>query len=221
MRYGFHGLSYAYIARTLAQRHPALAAGRVIAAHLGNGASACAMRAGQSVDSSMSFSTLDGLVMGTRCDTLDPGVILHLIEQRGLPAQPVEDLLYHRAGLLGVFGISGAMRTLRRSGGPAAKEALEMFAFRAAGKISRLCNSAGGLDALVFTAGIGEHDAAARATICGYLGWLGVHIDADANQHNAEIISSAQSRVAVLVIPTDEEQTLADEALPLLRQVGS
>ncbi len=216
-RYGFHGLSYAYIAGELARREPALAAGRVVAAHLGSGASACAMRGGRSVDSSMGFSTLDGLPMGTRCGTLDAGVVLYLLGERLMPLPDVEDLLYHRSGLLGVSGSSADVRTLEDAAdSAAARQALELFALRAAGEVARLATTLGGIDALVFTAGIGEHDPAMRAAICAPLAWLGITLDGALNARHAERIDAPGSRVAVLVIPTDEEQVIADEALQLL-----
>jgi acetate kinase len=215
-RYGFHGLSYAYIARELARRQPALGSGRVVAAHLGSGASVCAMHGGKSVDSSMGFSTLDGLPMGTRCGTLDAGVLLYLLDERRMPLKELEDLLYHRSGLLGVSGSSADVRTLEGESGAAARQALDLFALRAAGEIARLGSTLGGIDTLVFTAGIGEHDAAMRAAICGRLAWLGVALDAAANARHAERIEAGGGRVAVLVIPTDEEQVIADEALAVL-----
>jgi acetate kinase len=195
-RYGFHGLSYAYIARELARRQPALGSG--------------------SVDSSMGFSTLDGLPMGTRCGTLDAGVLLYLLDERRMPLKELEDLLYHRSGLLGVSGSSADVRTLEGESGAAARQALDLFALRAAGEIARLGSTLGGIDTLVFTAGIGEHDAAMRAAICGRLAWLGVALDAAANARHAERIEAGGGRVAVLVIPTDEEQVIADEALAVL-----
>ena len=216
LRYGFHGLSYAYIARALAERAPTLAAGRVVALHLGSGASLCAMAGGRSVDSSMGFSTLDGVPMGTRCGALDAGVVLHLLQQRGLSVAEVEHLLYHESGLLGVSALSADARTLEASDAPAAHEALALFAQRCAGEVARLAATLGGLDALVFTAGIGEHDAAMRAAIAARLGWLGVALDADANARHAERISATGSAVAAFVIATDEERTIADEALALL-----
>ena len=215
-RYGFHGLSYLYIARQLARREPMLTAGRVVAAHLGSGASLCAMQGGRSVDSSMGFSTLDGVPMGTRCGNLDAGVVLYLLDERRMAVKEVEDLLYHRSGLLGVSGSSGDVRTLEGEAGAAAREALDLFALRVAGEAARLASTLGGIDALVFTAGIGEHDAAMRAAICARLAWLGVGLDTAANSRHAERIEASGSRVAVLVIPTDEEQVIADEALGLL-----
>ena len=216
-RYGFHGLSYAFIARELARVAPPMADGRVVVAHLGSGASLCGLRDGRSVDTSMGFSALDGLPMGTRCGALDAGVPLYLMQQRGLSHDEIEDLLYHRSGLLGVSGISADARTLRASDAPAAREALALFALRCAGEAARLATTLGGLDALVFTAGIGEHDAALRAAVCERLGWLGVALDADANARDALRIDGPGSRVAVFVIATDEERTIADEAWRLLR----
>jgi len=217
-RYGFHGLSYSFIARELALRRPALAAGRVVAAHLGNGASLCALHAGRSVESSMGFSVLDGVPMGTRCGALDAGVVLHLLQRQANPmtVHEVEDLLYHRAGLLGMSGISADARVLEASAEPAARQALEIFALRCAGEAARLATTLGGIDALVFTAGIGEHDARLRAAICAHLGWLGVRLDAEANARHAECISDSASRVAVCVIATDEEQVIADEGVVVL-----
>ena len=212
-RYGFHGLSYEYIARRLRETAPALAAGRVIAAHLGNGASLCAMRDGRSIDTTMGFTALDGLVMGTRCGTLDPGVVLHLIQQRGMTADAVETLLYHRSGLLGVSGISNDMRELLSSDDPHAREALDLFAFRLAREAGGLASSLGGLDGFVFTAGIGEHAAPVRAATGERLAWLGVRIDAAANARADTVISTPDSRVDVRVIPTDEEAMIAQHTL--------
>lgn len=216
-RYGFHGLSYAFVARELARVAPREAAGRVVVAHLGSGASLCGLQAGRSVDTSMGFSALDGVPMGTRCGALDAGVPLYLMQQRGLSHDEIEDLLYHHSGLLGVSGLSADARTLRDSDAPAAREALALFALRCAGEAARIATTLGGLDALVFTAGIGEHDAALRAAVCGRLGWLGVALDGDANARHAPRIDRAGSRVAVFVIATDEERTIADEAWALLR----
>jgi len=222
MRYGFHGLSYAWIARELARRAPAVAAGRVVALHLGSGASLCAMRAGRSVDASMGFSTLDGVPMATRCGALDPGALLYLLRERGMTVAQVEDLLYHRSGLLGVSGRSADVRTLEQEAGtcPSAAEALALFCARCAGEVGRLAASLQGVEAMVFTAGIGEHDAAVRAAIAGRLGWLGVAIDAQANERHAERIDAPGSRVAVFVLPTDEESVIAGEALDLLAAVA-
>lgn len=215
-RYGFHGLSYQYIAGELGRRHPLLAAGRVVAAHLGSGASLCALKGGLSVDSSMGFSTLDGVPMATRCGALDAGVVLYLQRALGMSVSEVEDLLYHRSGLLGVSGLSADMRSLEGSSQPSAREALELFALRCAGEVGRLATSLGGLDGLVFTAGIGEHDARLRAMVCARLQWLGVELDEAANMVHAERISLEGSGVAVHVIATDEERVIAEDARSLL-----
>jgi len=208
-RYGFHGLSYEYIALRLHALAPHLARGRVIAAHLGNGASLCAMKAGRSIDTTMGFTALDGLMMGTRCGNLDPGVILYLEQQRGLDAKQVEDILYRRSGLLGVSGIASDMRTLEASSDSHAKEAIDLFVHRIVREVGALTSSLGGLDALVFTAGIGEHSPEIRAQVCAGLDWLGVKLDLEANHSNAINISDKQSRVAVWAIPTDEEAMIA------------
>ena len=215
-RYGFHGLSYEYIARTLRQTVPRLAAGRVVVAHLGNGASLCAMRDGRSQDTTMGFTALDGLVMGTRCGTLDAGVVLYMLQQKGLPANEVEHVLYERSGLLGVSGISSDMRTLLASSDPRAHEAVELFAFRVAQQTAVMAASLGGLDGFVFTGGIGEHAVDARAMVCERLHWLGVALDAVANTGGVGRISGPGSRVEVHVIPTDEEVTIAQHTLDTL-----
>lgn len=212
-RYGFHGLSYEYVAGTLPMIAPELASGRVIVAHLGNGASLCALRSGKSVDTTMSFTALDGVPMGTRCGALDPGVILYLIRERGMSAADLEDLLYHRSGLLGVSGLSGDMRVLLSSEDQGAVEAIELFTFRIAREIGALAASLGGLDGLVFTAGIGEHAPEIRRQICMRSNWLGVSLDGPANERNDPRISSADSRVAVWVIPTDEEAMIGRHTL--------
>ncbi|HEY8976934.1 MAG TPA: acetate/propionate family kinase [Burkholderiaceae bacterium] len=218
LRYGFHGLSYDYIARTLAATEPDVAAGRVIALHLGNGASLCALRAGRSVDTSMGFSTLDGVPMGTRCGALDAGVVLYLLKQRGWSVDAVEDMLYHHSGLLGVSVVSGDLRKVEAAAcaDANAAEALALFALRCAGEVGRLASSLQGVDALVFTAGIGEHDARMRAAIVERLGWLGIALDAASNGRHARRMEAAGSRVPVFVIPTDEEQVIASDALALL-----
>lgn len=216
-RYGFHGLSYEFVARQLRLIDPDLASGRLIAAHLGNGASLCAMRDGRSIDTSMGFSALDGLMMGTRCGTLDAGAVLHLLQHKGMSAQAVQDLLYRQSGLLGVSGLSSDMRVLEVSDAPAALEAIELFAWRAAREAGALIMALGGLDGLVFTAGIGEHDAAMRARICAHLGWLGLAIDPQANAAHAPVISTPDSAIRVRVIPTDEERMIALHTLDLLQ----
>lgn len=219
-RYGFHGLSYEYIARRLAQIDPVLAGGRVIAAHLGNGASLCAMQAGKSIDTTMGFTALDGLMMGTRCGGIDPGVVLHLQTQLGMSPAEVEDLLYKKSGLLGVSGISSDMRTLAASKAPEAAEAIALFAWRVAREIAALAVSLGGIDGLIFTAGIGENDANIRSLICRRLAWLGVRTDELANAGNGPRISMPDSPVAVLVIPTDEERMIALHSLNVIGVVA-
>ncbi len=219
-RYGFHGLSYEFIARRLRERAPALAAGRVVTAHLGNGASLCAMQNGRSVDTTMGFTALEGLMMGTRCGTLDPGVLLYLLQQRGLTAQQVEDLLYHHSGLLGVSGIGSDMRVLLDSDDPRAREAIELFVFRIARETGGLVSTLGGLDGLVFTAGIGEHAADIRALVCQRLAWLGITLDPAANAHPGGRISTPDSRVEVWVIPTNEEAMIARHAVAVAGLAG-
>ncbi|QKC85215.1 acetate/propionate family kinase [Mesorhizobium sp. NZP2077] len=210
-RYGFHGLSYKYIAAQLGQVAPNIASRRIVVAHLGSGASLCGLEGGVSRDTSMGFSTLDGIPMATRCGDLDPGVLIHLVKQRGLSIEAVEDMLYHRSGLLGVSGISADSRDLIGNDAPAAREALDMFAFRIARETAAIANTLGGLDGIVFTAGIGEHQSQIRAAVCDHLSWLGVAIDPVANAANATRIEAPDARVAVLVIPTDEEQVIAEE----------
>jgi len=208
-RYGFHGLSYDYIAQVLPGIAPRVADGRVVVAHLGNGASLCGMRARRSVDTTMSFSALDGLPMGTRVGDLDAAVVLYLIGERGMTPADVGTLLYTRSGLLGLSGISSDVRDLLASPAPRARFALDYFADRIAREASALASALGGLDALVFTAGIGEHAAPVRADVCRRLRWLGVELDDDANETHAQRISAAASRVGVYVIPTDEELVIA------------
>ncbi len=215
-RYGFHGLSYEYIADALPQALGAGADGRVIVAHLGNGASLCAMRERRSIATTMGFSTLDGLVMGTRCGAIDPGVLFYLMHERKMPSAEVEDLLYRQSGLLGISGISNDMRTLLDSADPRAAEAVGQFVYRASLETGALAAALEGLDALVFTGGIGEHAAAIRARICARLGWLGISLDPAANAAHAPRISNAGSPVAVCVIPTDEEAVIAGHTRRLL-----
>lgn len=219
-RYGFHGLSYRSIAGELGRRHPAAARGKVVAAHLGSGASLCALDDSVSRDSSMGFSTLDGIPMATRCGALDPGVVLHLLGEQKRSLKDVEDILYNFSGLLGVSGISADSRELIANDRPEAEEALDLFAFRIAGETARLANTLGGIDAFVFTAGIGEHQPQLRARVAERLAWLGLKLDDAANASNAEIISAADSKIAAFVIPTDEEQVIADEAASLLSEKG-
>ncbi|GMB79387.1 acetate/propionate family kinase [Shinella zoogloeoides] len=219
-RYGFHGLSYKYIAGELARLAPEKAGGRVVVAHLGSGASLCGLDKGISRDTSMGFSTLDGIPMATRCGALDPGVVLHLLEQEGLALREMEDLLYHKSGLLGVSGISADSRDLLESAAPEAKEAIDLFTLRIAGEVARLATTLGGLDAIVFTAGVGENQPAVRAGVCDRLDWLGLDLDPVANAANATLISTAESRTAGFVIPTDEEQVIAKETVSLLGSAG-
>ena len=215
-RYGFHGLSYEYLARRLAVLAPEVAQGRVIAAHLGNGASLCALRAGRSVETTMGFTALDGLMMGTRSGALDPGAVLYLIAQRGMTAAEVSALLYDRSGLLGVSGVSSDMRVLLDSADPHAAEAVALFCARVRHQVGALAAALEGVDGLIFSAGIGEHAAPVRAAVCGGLGWLGVRLDAAANARGAGRISTPDSAVAVFVIPTDEEATIARHVTEVL-----
>lgn len=208
-RYGFHGLSYEYIAGVLPQYLGARAGDRVIVAHLGNGASLCAMRDGKSVATTMGFTALDGLMMGTRSGAIDPGVLLYLIREKAMSADDIEDLLYRRCGLLGVSGVSSDMRELLASSAPEAAEAVELFCYRAAREIASLACALGGLDALVFTAGIGEHAHPVRARICQRLEWLGVAMDDATNRAGKSLIHRAQSRVSLCIIPTNEEAVIA------------
>jgi len=215
-RYGFHGLSYRFIAGELARREPELAGGKLVVAHLGSGASLCGLDGGISRDTSMGFSALDGIPMATRCGALDPGVLLHLIAGRNYGAKELEDLLYRRSGLLGVSGISADSRDLLESDRPEARQALDLFTFRIAGEAARLAATLGGLDAIVFTAGIGENQPQIRAAVAARLAWLGLALDEAANAANAPRISGSESRVAAFVIATDEERVIADEARSLL-----
>lgn len=211
-RYGFHGLSYEYIADALSKIAPEVAQGRVIVAHLGNGASLCALHEGRSIDTTMGFTALDGLPMGTRCGALDPGVVLYLLQERSMAAAAIEDLLYHLSGLLGVSGISSDMRTLLASTDPRAHNAVELFVFRAVREIGALAASLGGLDALVFTAGIGEHAPEIRRHVCEGAAWLGVELDPEANKAGGPCLTRPASRVSAWVIPTDEDLMIARHA---------
>lgn len=209
-RFGFHGLSYQFIASRLLEVMPALAMGRVVIAHLGSGASMCAVREGKSVATSMGFSTLDGVPMGTRPGTLDAGVVLYLLGQKGMTVPQVEALLYKESGLKGLSGVSNDMRALLASDAPDAVLAVDYFVSRCAREVASLATALGGLDGLVFTAGIGERSPVIRRRIVEQLAWLGLSIDADANEKNATVISGASSRVPVLVVPTNEERCIAD-----------
>jgi acetate kinase len=208
-RYGFHGLSYEYIASVLPEVAPELASGRAIVAHLGSGASMCAMKEGRSLDSTLGFTALDGLCMGTRPGAVDPGVILYLFQELKLSAGDVQTMLYKKSGLLGISGISNDMRDLLASDAPAARLAIDYFVYRAAKEIGALAAVLGGVDGLVFTGGIGENSAEIRRRICDASGWLGVTLDRAANEHRTERISTADSRVSAWVIPANEELMIA------------
>jgi acetate kinase len=208
-RYGFHGLSYEYIATVLPQAAPEIAAGRVIVAHLGSGASLCALKNRKSVDSSFGFTALDGLCMGTRPGAVDPGVILYLFQALGLSAKEVESILYKKSGLLAISGISNDMRDLLRSDEPEARLAVDYFVYRAAKEIGALSAVLGGIDGLVFTAGIGENSAEIRRRICESSAWLGIELDAEANSQHGPRISAPKSKIPVWVIPTNEEKMIA------------
>ncbi|MDA8249595.1 MAG: acetate/propionate family kinase, partial [Rhodospirillales bacterium] len=219
-RYGFHGLSYEYITRRLREVAPREAAGRVIVAHLGNGASMCAIRDGQSVASSMGFTALDGLPMGTRSGQLDPGVVLYLLQERGMSAEQIADLLYKESGLKGLSGLSGDMRELEASDRPEAGQAIDYFVFRARRELGGLAAVLEGLDAVVFCGGIGEHAWRVREGILRNMAWLGIALDSEANRaatgNAPRVISSADSQVRVLVIPTDEELMIARHTIEVL-----
>lgn len=216
-RYGFHGLSFEYIAGRLAEIAPELAAKRTVVAHLGNGASLCALQDGRSVDTTMGLTPLDGLVMGTRCGAIDPGVLLYLQQHERMSAEDVQHLLYHESGLLGVSGLSTDMRTLLASREAAAREAVDLFTLRAAQQVAMMAATLGGLECLVFTGGVGEHASAIRSAIGERLGWLGVRIDVAADDEGREQISGGDSTVNVFVIPTNEELTIARHCAALLR----
>lgn len=208
-RYGFHGLSYEYIARTLPEHDAKAASGRTIVLHLGNGASMCALHAGRSIASTMGFTAVDGLPMGTRCGAIDPGVLLYLLDERGMDARAIEKLIYQESGLLGVSGISGDMATLLASGDPRAALAIDLYLYRIRRELGSLAAALGGLDALVFTAGIGENAAPLRRRICEDARWLGVELDATANDRGGPRLSPSGSRVSAWVIPTNEELMIA------------
>lgn len=215
-RYGFHGLSYKYIAARLEQVAPAIAPGRVVAAHLGSGASLCALNSGRSVDHSLGFTALDGLCMGTRPGALDPGVVLYLFQVLGMSAREVETVLYKKSGLLGISGISNDMRQLIGNPDPSAKLAVDYFVYRAAREIGGLAAVLGGVDGLVFTAGIGENSAEVRRRICEACAWLGVEVDHAANNHHGPRISRPTARPSTYVIPTNEELMIARHTGALL-----
>jgi acetate kinase len=215
-RYGFHGLSYEYIASSLAALDPSAASGRTVVLHLGNGASMCAMEAGRSVASTMGFTAVEGLPMGTRSGSLDPGVILYLMDHRGMDVRAVEKLLYHQAGLLGVSGMSSDMRTLLASSDPRAKLAVDLYCYRIRRELGSLAAALGGLDAIVFTAGIGENSAAIRERVCRDAAWLGVDLDPAANAAGGPRISMPGARTSAWSIPTNEELMIARHTRQLL-----
>ena len=208
-RYGFHGLSYEYIAQVLPRYDARAAAGRTVVLHLGNGASMCAIQAGRSVASTMGFTAVDGLPMGTRCGNLDPGVMLYLMDELGMDTRAIEKLIYQQSGLLGVSGVSSDMRTLEASADPAAAVAIDLFIYRIGRELGSLAAALGGLDAIVFTAGIGENSRTLRARVCADAAWLGVDLDRAANDANGPRLSTAASRVAAWVVPTNEELMIA------------
>jgi acetate kinase len=215
-RYGFHGLSYEYIARTMPKVAPDIAGGRVIVAHLGSGASMCALKGGRSVESTMGFTALDGLPMGTRPGQIDPGVVLYLMSTKGMTASEVQDFLYRECGLKGLSGVSNDMRELLASRDPRAEFAIDYFAYRVGLHAGMLAAALQGIDAFVFTAGIGENSSAIRARVAEKLAWLGVSLDAGENDKHALKVSQPGSHVPVYVVPTDEERMIAEHTLSML-----
>jgi len=215
-RYGFHGLSYEYIASVLPRFDERAARGKTVVLHLGNGASMCALAAGRSIASTMGFTAVDGLPMGTRCGAIDPGVILYLMDERKLDARAIEKLIYSQSGLLGVSGISSDMRALLESDDPRAKLAIDLFVYRIGRELGSLAAALGGLDAIVFTAGIGEHAAPIRERVCRLAAWLGVESDPAANAKHGPRVSTAASRTSAWVIPTNEELMIARHTRDLL-----
>jgi acetate kinase len=217
-RYGFHGLSYEFLVSRLKELAPELAGGRIVFAHLGNGASLCAVKDGRSVASTMGFTAVDGLMMGTRCGSIDPGAILYMMQRHGMDGAAIEDLIYKRSGLLGVSGISSDMRAQRASSDAAAKEAIALFVYRIVREVGSLAAALGGIDALVFSAGIGEHDAATRAEVVEGSRWTGAVLDSARKERCREgLISADNSSVAVWVIPTDEERLIARHTTTMLQ----
>ncbi|ETD80964.1 acetate/propionate family kinase [Rhodobacter capsulatus] len=211
-RYGFHGLSYDHVATRLREIAPQLAEGRVVVAHLGNGASMCALQDGRSIASTMGFTALDGLPMGTRSGQIDPGVLLYLMQHRGMSADEISDLLYRRSGLLGISGFSSDMRALEAANTPEARQAIDYFVFSAQRELGAMAAALGGIDALVFCGGIGENSRLIRERICERLGWMGIEIDHLRNSANATVISSDFARTSVMIIPTNEELVIARAA---------
>ena len=220
-RYGFHGLSYEYIASALPRVDARAAAGRTVVLHLGNGASMCAMEAGRSVASTMSFTPVDGLPMGTRCGSVDPGVLLYLMDERRMDARAIEQLIYHESGLLGVSGISSDMRALLTSADPRARLAIDLYVYRIRRELGSLAAALDGLDAIVFTAGIGENAVSIRERVCRDAAWLGIGLDAAANAAGGPRISAADSRTSAWVIPTDEELMIGRHTRRLVSPGGA
>lgn len=220
-RYGFHGLSYEYVAGVLPQVAPAIASGRVVVAHLGSGCSLCAIENRRSVDSTMGFTALDGLPMGTRVGQVDPGVLLYLLSEHGWDAQRLQHFLYHDCGLKGLSGLSNDMRDLLASDSPGARLAVDYFVYRVVREVGALAAAMGGLDGLVFTAGVGENAPAIRARVCDRLAWLGLSFDATANAANGPRLSTAGSKLEAWVIPTDEERMIAEHTLELCALPGA
>jgi len=216
LRYGFHGLSYEYVASALPDHDAKAAAGKAVILHLGNGSSMCAIEGGRSMASTMGFTAVDGLPMGTRSGNLDPGVVLYLMDELKMDARAIEKLLYQQSGLLGVSGISSDMRTLEASSEPAAKAAIELFIYRIGRELGSLAAALGGLDAIVFTAGIGENSRSLRERVCRDASWLGLTLDPQANARGGPCISAARSRVTAWVVPTNEELMIARHTVELL-----
>jgi acetate kinase len=219
-RYGFHGLSYEYVVSRLKETAPELASSRVVIAHLGNGASLCAVSGGRSIATTMGFTAADGLVMGTRCGAIDPGVLIYLMDRYGMDARSLEDLIYRRSGLLGVSGVSSDMRQLRSSSDASAAEAIALFVYRIVREIGSLVAALGGVDGIVFTGGIGENDVATRAEIAAGCQWLGLELDPGRNGQGSGRISTDSSRIASWVVPTDEERMIARHTGALLGLPG-
>jgi acetate kinase len=218
LRYGFHGLSYEYIAKVLPRIDARAASGSTVVLHLGNGASMCAMANGRSMASTMGFTAADGLPMGTRCGNLDPGVVLYMMDELNMDARAIERVIYQDSGLLGVSGVSSDMRALQESADPRAKAAIDLFAYRIGRELGSLSAALGGLDAIVFTAGIGEHSVALRERVCRDAHWLGVVLDDAANARHGPRISAPQSRVSAWVVPTNEELMIASHTQAVLAQ---
>jgi acetate kinase len=215
-RYGFHGLSYEFVSARLRTVAPEFADKKIIIAHLGNGASLCAIHEGRSVATTMGFTAVEGLVMGTRCGSIDPGVLIYLMDERGLDARGLESLIYKKSGLLGVSGISSDMRTLRKSDDPRAREAIDLFVYRIVREIGSLSAALGGLDGIVFTGGIGQRDVMTRREVVAGCAWLGVSLDEEANSGGEGRIDDAYSRIPIWVLPTDEERVIARHTAALL-----